>query len=83
MITNPQATICGATLPRWITHTAGDKAPIGSGVTEAACKTIFTQRFKRSGMKWKLDGPPYCVSFISAASGIRPGGYARRSGSEL
>lgn len=30
--------------------------PIGSGVTEAACKTIFTQRFKRSGMKWKLDG---------------------------
>lgn len=30
--------------------------PIGSGVTEAACKTVFTQRFKRSGMKWKLEG---------------------------
>ena len=26
--------------------------PIGSGVTAAACKTVFTQRFKRSGMRW-------------------------------
>ena len=30
--------------------------PIGSGVTEAACKTVFTQRFKESGMSWKIDG---------------------------
>jgi hypothetical protein len=30
--------------------------PIGSGVTEAACKTVFTQRFKQSGMTWALDG---------------------------
>jgi hypothetical protein len=29
--------------------------PIGSGVTEAACKTVFTQRFKESGMSWHLD----------------------------
>lgn len=29
--------------------------PIGSGVTEAACKTVFTQRFKRSGMRWTKE----------------------------
>ncbi len=29
---------------------------IGSGVTEAGCKTLFTQRFKQSGMKWSLEG---------------------------
>lgn len=32
------------------------RLPIGSGVTEAACKIVFTQRFKLSGMKWKLEG---------------------------
>jgi hypothetical protein len=30
--------------------------PIGSGVTEAACKMVFTQRFKCAGMKWDLAG---------------------------
>jgi hypothetical protein len=30
--------------------------PIGSGVTEAACKVVFTLRFKQSGMKWGLQG---------------------------
>lgn len=30
--------------------------PIGSGVTEAACKTVFTQRLKLSGMRWKDKG---------------------------
>jgi hypothetical protein len=30
--------------------------PIGSGVTEAGCKVVFTQRFKQSGMTWGLDG---------------------------
>ena len=29
--------------------------PIGSGVTEAACKIVFTQRFKCSGMIWGRD----------------------------
>lgn len=30
--------------------------PLGSGVTEAACKTIFTQRLKLSGMSWTNTG---------------------------
>ena len=32
------------------------KLPIGSGVTEAACKIVFSQRFKCSGMKWDIAG---------------------------
>ena len=30
--------------------------PIGSGVVEAACKTLATQRMKQSGMSWGQDG---------------------------
>jgi hypothetical protein len=30
--------------------------PIASGVVEAACKTLVTQRMKRSGMAWGQDG---------------------------
>jgi hypothetical protein len=30
--------------------------PIGSGVTEAACKTVYTQRLKLAGMRWKKAG---------------------------
>ncbi len=30
--------------------------PIGSGITEAACKTLFTQRLKQSGMTWEIEG---------------------------
>jgi hypothetical protein len=30
--------------------------PIGSGITEAACKMVFTQRLKRSGMSWTTTG---------------------------
>lgn len=30
--------------------------PIGSGVVEAACKTIVTERMKRSGMAWSMEG---------------------------
>jgi hypothetical protein len=30
--------------------------PIGSGITEAACKIVFTQRLKQSGMTWEIEG---------------------------
>lgn len=30
--------------------------PIGSGVVEAACKTLVTQRLKLSGMRWSMEG---------------------------
>lgn len=30
--------------------------PLGSGITEAGCKTVYTQRMKLSGMRWKAAG---------------------------
>ena len=35
---------------------ADQKLPIGTGVTEAACKTLATQRMKCSGMAWREMG---------------------------
>jgi len=36
--------------------------PIGSGVTEAACKTLVKQRLCRSGMRWKEPGAQVILS---------------------
>jgi hypothetical protein len=36
--------------------------PIGSGVTEAACKTLVKQRLCRSGMKWQEKGARLLLS---------------------
>jgi hypothetical protein len=45
--------------------------PIGSGVTEAACKTVFTQRLKRSGMSWRKESGQVIVDLrILHLSGI-------------
>ena len=37
------------------------RTAIGSGVTEAACKILFAQPFKRTGMKWgnPSEGPRF------------------------
>jgi len=39
--------------------------PIGSGVVEAACKTLVTARMKRSGMRWRKDGGQAILTFRS------------------
>lgn len=36
--------------------------PIGSGVTEAACKTLVKQRLCCSGMRWKIQGAKVILS---------------------
>ena len=41
------------------------KLPIGSGVTEAACKTLVKQRFCCSGMRWKEAGIKTVMSLRS------------------
>lgn len=37
--------------------------PIGSGVVEAACKTLVSQRLKRSGMRWREPGGQAILTF--------------------
>lgn len=47
------------------------KLAIGSGVTEAACKTVFSQRLKQSGMRWSVAGGQVIVDLrVIYLSGI-------------
>ena len=57
---------------RWMNYAERRRlrVPIGSGVTEAACKTVFTQRFKCAGMKWDIDtGAPILAIRVIGLSG--------------
>ena len=57
--------------------------PIGSGVVEAACKTLVTERMKRSGMRWREAGGQAILTLrgwmqsgrFEAASGMLAGTY--------
>lgn len=40
-----------------------ENLPIGSGVVEAACKTLVSQRLKRSGMRWRMAGGQAILTF--------------------
>jgi hypothetical protein len=52
--------------------------PRGSGVTEAACKTIFTQRLKLSGMRWTKAGAQVILDVrVVLLSGIWEPAYRR------
>jgi hypothetical protein len=53
------------------------RLPIGSGVTEAACKTVFTQRLKCSGMTWGIAGGQVIVDLrVLVLSGVWERSYA-------
>jgi len=45
-----------------------ENLPIGSGVTEAACKTLVKQRLCASGMRWKSKGARIILSLRSLAN---------------
>jgi hypothetical protein len=52
--------------------------PCGSGVTEAACKTIYTQRLKLSGMRWKKAGAQTILNLrVVLLSGVWTEAYQR------
>ena len=56
---------------QWIRYYAyrRQRLPIGSGITEAACRIVFTQRLKRSAMAWtKESGQDILVRVISLSS---------------
>jgi len=52
--------------------------PLGSGVTEAGCKTVYTQRLKLSGMRWQKEGAQTILNLrVLRLSGVWDRAYAR------
>ena len=52
--------------------------PLGSGVTEAGCKTVYTQRLKLSGMRWKKAGAQQILNLrVLRVSGVWDQAYRR------
>jgi hypothetical protein len=52
--------------------------PLGSGVTEAGCKTVYTQRLKLSGMRWTREGAQRILSLrVLRLSGVWDQAYQR------
>ena len=48
-----------------------NKLPIGSGVVEAANKTLVTVRMKRAGSRWTIDGGQAVLTFRALAKSKR------------
>jgi hypothetical protein len=52
--------------------------PLGSGVTEAGCKTVYTQRLKLSGMRWQKAGAQTILNLrVLQLSGVWDEAYER------
>jgi len=52
--------------------------PLGSGVTEAACKTVVAQRLKLSGMRWTKAGAEVILNLrVMLLSGLWPKAYRK------
>jgi len=52
--------------------------PLGSGVTEAGCKTVYTQRLKLSGMRWQKAGAQRILQLrVLLLSGVWDTAYQR------
>ncbi len=48
-----------------------ENLPVGSGVVEAACKTLASQRLKLSGMSWRPKGAQAILTFRSLVQSNR------------
>jgi hypothetical protein len=46
----------------WYSRQVRQKMPIGSGVTESACKVVVKQRLGQAGMRWKESGAALLLS---------------------